>query len=71
MYKNFKITKNLSIAVETFKKKHIKLSKVYTTGFHRWRDDLNGLTFYSVVIGCSRIIVVKENNNIDQCQCPN
>lgn len=64
MYKSIKIKKNITVSVEKFKKSAKYISKVYKSGFHKWEDKLNGLVFYSVVLGVYRLILVEEKQGL-------
>lgn len=69
MYKSFKITPRYEIAFEKFRRAAKGLSKVYNTGFHKWTDELNNFTTYSVVIGLYRIMVyVQHKHKCGQCK---
>ena len=65
MYKSIKITKRISISFEKFRKTRRELSIVYNNGFHKWKDDINGLNFYGITVSNFRLVL----NETKKCIC--
>lgn len=69
MYKKKKITKRVEIAINRFSKSSKTISPVYKTGFHKWHDDINSFSTYSLVIGRYRVLIyVNDSNPVGHCQ---
>lgn len=61
MYKNFKLSKRLSIAFNKFPKTAKEVNKVYLTGIRNWTSDDS--FNYSIVLGTFRVIFHIEKEN--------
>lgn len=63
MYKSYKISKRFGIAFNKFRKSAKEISKVYRTGFHKWTDEINEFTTYSITVGVYRVMLYVEHKH--------
>lgn len=65
MYKEFKITKRLSFAINRFpiSAKKPPYNKTYLTGIHKSYDDINSFKSIFIVIGTLRLIIYIQDKN--------
>ena len=63
MYKSYKISKRFGIAFNKFRKSAKGVSKVYNTGFHKWTDEINEFTTYSITVGVYRVMLYVQHKH--------
>lgn len=63
MYKDFKLTKRVKVAINKFKKSSKNTHKAYSNGFYKNTDDINEFDSYFFILGLYRIIVIIKHKN--------
>ena len=63
MYKEFKLTKRYSIAVNRFPKTAKNTHEAYITGYHRNTDEINGFNTHFFVLGRFRVMWYVKHKN--------